>query len=175
MNLNRVTYRARQFWANLSAAPATEDLEQARSILTTEQYELFQQLQPAEQTHAFQVYQKLINQGITETQLLQAALLHDVGKARAPLASWERVAIVLARAAFPQKVLDWGQGKAAGWRRPFAVAVQHPQWGAEMALSAGTEPLTVELIRRHQEPLNGEPQTESDQLLQILQAADDAS
>ena len=41
--------------------------------------------------------------------------------------------------------------------------------------AVGADPLMVDLIRRHQDKLTGEPQTEADRLLRDLQAADDAN
>ncbi len=58
-----------------------------------------------------------------------------------------------------------------GWRRPFVVHARHPEVGSRWAQEAGCTPLTVALIRRHQDGLTGR-QTEEDQLLAALQAAD---
>lgn len=175
MMLDQVLYRTRQFWLALTAAPAPETLEQARLLLTEEQFALFQALPPGEQAHGLEVYRQLKDGGEAHPDLLRAALLHDIGKGRAPLRVWERVAIVLARAAFPEKAQEWGRGPAAGWRRPFVVAEQHPQWGAEMVAQTGASPLTVALIRRHQEPYNSRLASMEEQLLGRLQAADDHS
>jgi hypothetical protein len=61
-----------------------------------------------------------------------------------------------------------------GWRRPFVVHARHPQVGARWAREAGCSPLTVALIRRHQDQLMGcSPlSVEEDRLLAALQAAD---
>ncbi|MFN2197880.1 MAG: HD domain-containing protein [Anaerolineales bacterium] len=173
--LDRILYRTRQFWFALTAAPAHDNLEQARLLLTEEQFALFQALPPGEQAHGLEVYRQLQASGETHPDLLRAALLHDIGKGQAPLRVWERIAIVLARAAFPEKVREWGRGPAAGWRRPFVVAEQHPQWGAELAAQTGASPLTVALIRRHQEPFTSQPASMEEQLLGQLQTADDHS
>jgi hypothetical protein len=65
----------------------------------------------------------------------------------------------------PAKVLP------EGWRRPFVVHAWHPEVGARWAQEAGCSALTVALIRRHQDQISN-CQTEEDQLLAILQAAD---
>jgi len=167
-------YRIRQFWLAWRAEPLTEEeLAPARSILTAEQMKLFRQLQPSEQIHALNVLQTIQAQGETVPDLQVAALLHDIGKARAPLKIWERVVIVLGKELFPNRIQSWGEGQPQGWKRPFVIAEQHPTWGAEMATQAGTPPLAVSLIERHQssEPVSPSSQKE-DQLLHILQAAD---
>ena len=154
----RLAYRVRQFWHAIFARPTPEDLSLARSVLTAPQMLLFEQLQPSEQVHSIRICQQLVAQGDTQPDLLVAALLHDVGKSRYPLQPWDRALIVLAGAAFPAKSRIWGQGPPRGWQRAFVVAQQHPAWGAEMAAGAGASPLTVSIIRRHQDsipPPNG--------------------
>ncbi len=93
----------------------------------------------------------MIAAGHTDPDLLAAALLHDVGKIRTHFFLPEKVLVVLVKAGAPRLYRRWGSGPAGGWRRPFAVSVQHPAWGAEMVAAAGGSPLTVELIRRHAE------------------------
>jgi hypothetical protein len=175
MNLNRISYRSRQFWHALTAIPAAEDLIQIRQILAPGEFALFKMLQPAEQVHALNVFQILVRSGVNSPDLLKSALLHDVGKTRIHLHLWERILIVLARKFIPRAVQRWGQGEARGWRRPFVVAEQHANWGAEMSVRAGSPPLTVVLIRRHQDSPPDPPISIEDQLLLQLQAADDAS
>jgi putative nucleotidyltransferase with HDIG domain len=174
MMFSQVLYRARQFWLAWGAGPLNEDeLAPARSNLTTEQMNLFRRLQPSEQIHALRVLNTIQAQGEKDPDLQVAALLHDIGKAHAPLKLWERVVIVLGKEFFPQRIKSWGEGQLRGWKRPFVVSEQHPSWGAEMASDVGTSPLAVSLIRRHQslEPLSPETRQE-DLLLGILQAAD---
>lgn len=148
----RIAYRARQFWHALFAKPKPEELALARAALPVSLMELFDQLQPGEQAHSLKIYRQLVEQGETQPDLLVAALLHDVGKSRYKLHIWDRVLIVLARAAFPQQVKTWGRGNPTGWQRAFVIAEQHPTWGAQMAAQAGASPLTVSIIRRHQDP-----------------------
>jgi hypothetical protein len=68
-----------------------------------------------------------------------------------PLRLWERVVIVLGRAYFPEQAKIWGNSEPRGWKRPFVVAEKHAAWGAELAAQAGATPLTVAIIKRHQE------------------------
>jgi len=183
----RALYRLRQFWGVLFASPAQSDLELARRILSEKQMELFSRMRTGEQAHSLEVFKKICNLGSQETatadlppdafrQLLVAALLHDVGKSRFPLYAWERGLVVIARALWSEKARAWGQGRPpGGWRRPFIIAEQHPEWGAELAAGAGASPLAVNLIRRHQNPLPSSPVSLEDRLLQILQSVDSDS
>lgn len=171
----RIAYRVRQFWLALMAAPRPEDLERARERLSPQLMALFLQMQPGEQAHSLDVYARLLSRQQTDTDLLTAALLHDVGKSRYPLHVWDRAAIVLARKLFREQAQRWGQAAPRGWRRPFVVAEQHPAWGAEMASQAGASALTVRLIRRHQDPVMPGGGNGEEALLYQLQCDDDAS
>ena len=179
MNASRFLYRSRQFWQSLSAGPSRGDLERVSSVLTDPQLELFQGMQASEQTHSIQVFNELRNQGEKNPDLLAAALLHDVGKTRAPLRIWERVMIVIVGAVCENCLHKWGRDKnkhpesGLGWRRAFIVAEQHPAWGADLAAKCGTSPMAVSLIARHQERVKPGASTEEDILLQKLQAVDD--
>jgi len=97
------------------------------------------------------------------------ALLHDGVRFSLP----EKVLVVLVKAFAPGRYRAWSSSPATGWRLPFAVSAQHPDWGAEMAERAGASPLTVALIRRHAGPPPDPPRDETERLLLALQAFDD--
>jgi hypothetical protein len=182
MNAARFLYRTRQFWQALRSPPSAVDSELIQSILTAPQLALFQGMQASERTHSLRVLQALLEQGETQGDLLVAALLHDVGKSRAPLRLWERIAIVLVKAVCPYCVKRWGEGSAGdwrrNWRRTFVISARHPDWGAEMAAEAGASILTQALIRRHQEglpPPGDGPASLEDRLLARLVEVDDES
>ena len=181
MNTSRLLYRTRQFWQAISTRSSQVDLELISSILTPSQISLFNQMQASEQAHSLRVFRKLTSQEEQNTDLLVAALLHDVGKIRAPLRLWERVLIVLVRVICPGCIHKWGSAPSEGslsWRQTFVVAEQHPQWGAELAAQCGTSALAVELISRHQEQLTSSQVSGSsmeDSLLRKLQAVDNNS
>ncbi len=81
--------------------------------------------------------------------------------------------IVLLKAIFPKQAERLGGLEPTGWRRPLAVARQHPAWGAAMVAQSGGSDLLVELIRRHQDILPEHPATEADRLLTLLKKYDD--
>ncbi|MBN1669290.1 MAG: HD domain-containing protein [Anaerolineales bacterium] len=153
-------------------APSETELARLGLLLSPAQLELFRRLQPAEQVHALRVFQAIQTESEAPVDLLRAALLHDVGKSRVPLQIWERVLIVLLRRFVPQRARAWGQGVPAGWRRALVVAEQHPAWGAELAAQVGCSQLTVELIRRHQQPTPTGLSPAQARLLARLQVAD---
>jgi len=176
-----VLYRVRQFRRTLFAKTDPVELERALSWLSPAQAALFLQLQPGEKDHAVVMVRKLTEQASTRPDLLVAALLHDVGKLRYRLNPLERALVVLVRALSPSVVRDWGRlppggwEATPGWRKPFVLAEQHAQWGAEMARGVGVSSLTETLIREHQHArVEGAGKTENE-LLHRLWIADNDS
>jgi hypothetical protein len=185
-----VRYRVEQFLQALPAGVPEAEVEQAMHILPPKARGLFRRQAIQDQRHALAVYHTLRQAGHKNPQLLAAALLHDAGKAAARLPAWQRAVIVLLDRFTPQLLAWLSQGEPKGralslpkgpalslpkgWRRPFIVHAQHPQAGARWAEEAGCSPLTVALIRRHQDQSTGcSPlAVEEDQLLAALRAAD---
>lgn len=147
----RMSYRIQQFFNVFTKHPVEAGLTQVRSFLSPDLMTLFEGMHPSEQAHSIEIFHQLQADSETNTDLLVAALLHDVGKSRHPLNVWERTAIVIGKAFFPKKALQWGKGSPVGWKRPFVVANYHAAWGAEMAAKAGASQLAVNIIKRHQD------------------------
>jgi hypothetical protein len=182
MNTSRLLYRSRQFWQAITTRSSRDDMDLVSSILSPPQVELFHLMQKSEQVHSLRILKELRYRGDEHLDLLTAALLHDVGKVKAPLRLWERVLIVIVKALCPDCVKKWGSAPIEdsltefGWKRAFVVAEQHPAWGADLASQCDTSPIAVSLIARHQEqlpPVGIIAGTEEDCLLRKLQAVDD--
>ena len=184
--LHPARYRVHQFflavraylpvWAGGFQSGLTHsDASLVKQALTTPaQQQLFNRMPPNDQRHALAVARILQQAGHTDSALMQAALLHDVGKSLGqPL--FYRVLIVLFEAFWPA-ALTWlsrdttrtlAMSKIGWWRRPFVIHAHHPALGATWAKSAGCEAEAVRLIAGHEEKAN--PQ---DKLLLALQWAD---
>lgn len=172
----RAAYRLRQFWLAVAGRPTQIQLEKAARVLTPVQFSLFRQLQLSEQAHALDVLERVQAAGHTQPELMQAALLHDVGKAQHGLRIWERVWIVIGGRLFPQLKTVWAEGQLRGLQRAFVIAVQHPAWGAEMTRAVDTDPRVVKLIALHQvKPIDLSLDENMKLMLRVLQAADDES
>jgi hypothetical protein len=169
-----IRYRLTQFWWNVTAQPLPEPAcLEITAVLNQSELDLFARFEESDQWHAYRVYRTLGDAGHSEPNLLAAALLHDVGKTRESLSPWDRALAVIVEALMPRQLDKWGQGEARGWKRPFVVGAQHARWGAEMTEVAGSAPEMVNLILRHQDDLRSGPVTVEDELLLLLQRADD--
>jgi hypothetical protein len=169
----RLAYRASQFWNAIPGSRKRVETKRLLPYLKPAQIVLFQRMKPFEQVHAYRMLVRLKDSGHRDPNLLAAALLHDVGKILSPLSLLDRVVIVLGQRLFPRCARRWSEGTLNRFRRPFIVAAHHPDWGADLAMRAEVSSLTVELIRRHQQPIPSNPDADRDRLLAVLQAADD--
>lgn len=177
----RILYRVRQFWRMAYVKNDPGELELVQKVLSPKQMELFIQLQPGEKNHASMMFHTLVEQNVTQPDLLVAALLHDVGKLRYRLNLLQRAMVVLARAATPRKARQWGSlgtkewDGSHDWRMPFIVAEQHAEWGANLAHEAGVSSLTETLIREHHHPNVQGVGDEECNLLYMLRVVDNDS
>jgi putative nucleotidyltransferase with HDIG domain len=169
--MNQVRHRIGQFFLYLSARLTPEDDALVASILPPALRPLFGQMSAGEQLHSLKVMRWLREHGHVQPALLQAALLHDVGKSLAPINLVERVEAVLVRCLLPSAYARWAEAPPRGWRKPFVTAVNHPEWGADLAAKAGASAQVVNLIRQHQN-LKKTPVTDDDRLLDLLQQAE---
>ncbi len=179
--IKTIPYRVGQFIQALTARVPEDEMEQVIQMLTPEARAFFRCQAAQDQHHALAVCDTLRQTGYTDPSLLTAALLHDVGKTVARLPTWMRSIIVLLEWFAPRLLARLGredlperiQRLPGRWRHAFIVHIHHPEIGACCAQEAGCSPLTVALIRRHQEKLPQDaPRSKENQLLAALQAAD---
>lgn len=172
-----VRYRVGQFLQAVAASRSISEERVARAtgILTPEARALFARQAAQDQHHALAVYDTLRRSGHTNAHLLAAALLHDVGKAAAQLSAWQRGSLVLAERFAPRSLERLLRQGTSPWQRLLVDYARHAAIGARWAEEAGCSPLTVALIRRHEDSLASEDdgrRMEEDRLLAALQAAD---
>jgi putative nucleotidyltransferase with HDIG domain len=125
-----------------------------------------------DQHHCLAVAGSLREAGYTDPSVLQAGLLHDVGKTLGPVRIWHRVLAVLVKAVIPS-MWEKVEGEPGTWLYPFHVHRHHAPLGAELAAEAGCAPEVVCLVAHHEDQ-RGESQAADsmDTLLAALQAAD---
>jgi hypothetical protein len=167
-----MSYRAGQLLHLLTAKRKREHRRFVYEILDPSMATLFFRMSDPDQSHSVRVFQTLVDQGDEDEDLLMAALLHDVGKSLHPLRAWERSLVVVTNRILPNQVLKWGQDEPYGWRKPFVVALQHPEWGAALIQQEGGSETLVTLIRYHQEYAPPNIGKDVQELLERLQTAD---
>lgn len=172
-----VAGRLRQGFRAVFAFSQPVDLDLAAQYLSPELLALFGRMQRGEQLHSLRVLRDVLAQeSNTPHDLALAALLHDVGKSRYPLAVWQKTLTVLVRAGLPGLFKKWSKGDAVNfWLRPFVVHVQHPLWSAELIAAEGTSERAVWLVEHHADSLNLWVNHPNRDLLRRLQVADDAN
>lgn len=120
--------------------------------LTPEQALLVRALPTFDQVHLCRVYERLLAAGECDSELLTAALLHDVGKAESgrTVALLHRVLYVMLRRWSPNLLRWLAREPASAWRSGFALAVHHPKRGAAKAAAVGCSPRVCWLIAEHE-------------------------
>ncbi len=135
--------------------------------------ELWHRLGPADQRHLLAVARRVEQSlGAEATRpVLAAALLHDVGKLASHLSTFGRVVATLSiRAAGEETATAWTATQ--GFTRRVGLYAQHEERGADMLALAGSDPLTVTLVREHS--FAAEDRTTRSHVADALRAADDA-
>jgi hypothetical protein len=168
----RLFYRFRQFFGGVFARVSDAERREVNAVLNPSACAWFHALPRDLQWHGLQVMHDLKAAGVDRSDVLAAALLHDAGKAEGPNGPLVRTFIVLAVRLAPnwaarRKAIDYHS--ARGIDRVLAIAYQHPEIAAQKAAACGCDPITIDLIRHHQDYQRGN----DDALLQLFQRVDD--
>jgi hypothetical protein len=160
--LARALYRSRQVWHALRPKIDNAELASACALLNQGEARIFFSMQRRDQRHALEVYGRLRAGGVSDRDVLTAALLHDCGKGAVPI--WMRVLFVLRPRLLDRLACEDGRGlRGAAWRLRHHEAI-----GARKVLAAGSSETTMRLVE-------GRPLPEEQELADALMAADDAS
>jgi hypothetical protein len=170
----RVTYRLKQGWRHLWITPDAIDLQIVAEVLPKTAFPLFKRLSRGDQAHACCVLAELRRSGTCSNDLAQAALLHDVGKARAGLSLPYRTLIVILRWLAPDTLHRLSESETQAWRRPLYIQREHAAIGARLCAAACCSPRVVQLVASHDLPSGQGVVMIEDVELAALCAADNA-
>jgi putative nucleotidyltransferase with HDIG domain len=140
-------YRVQQFVWAISGPNAAPDLGELSNLLTEEQTRLFRTLAVVDQRHCLAVARALAQRSETDAGLLQAALMHDIGKSLAHIAVWERVAYVLLSRVSARLVCRIASARRGDVGHGLYLLAHHAELGAQVAAQAGFSEDVVALVR----------------------------
>ncbi len=143
-------YRLGQGLRRLRARVRPPDGAEAQRALPGQAWALFQRMSPGDRDHCLRVYRLLRTEGVVDDAVLQAALLHDVGKAEARLTLAHRTVIVLLGRLWPAWLERLAAPGQAAWRRAFWVDQHHGELGAQRCAQAGCPAAVASLVRHHE-------------------------
>ena len=145
--LASVRYRVGQVLRGFRPALHAHEADEVRRLLSDGELQLFLPLDARDRRQAVDVMRWLLQRTEPSTDLLAAALLHDVGKRGIRLR--DRVAFVLLEAVSPRLVDRLGAERDARWRRALWTLRHHARLGADLLAGAGTRPRVVALVADH--------------------------
>ncbi|MBI2763489.1 MAG: hypothetical protein HYX54_07055 [Chloroflexi bacterium] len=151
MKLGRLAWwsgKVRRFRSYLAARVTDAERGHLSEWLTPAQLVVFDRMQVADRRHGLDVVAALRAEGIGETDVLMAGLLHDAGKGSTGVLA--RIVHSLGQAygtSIPRLV-----GHLPGMADALSRLAEHPELSARLAEAAGCSARTVELIRWQEDP-----------------------
>jgi putative nucleotidyltransferase with HDIG domain len=157
--------RIRQF-REAGVLPCDADFDLGRTWLAPSLFELFAAQHPRDVVHSANTARWLLDRGHDDTELIAAALLHDIGKGQQrPM---DRSIYVLANHAHVVRALA-ARSSRFELRRAVERTLTHSETGAARLTEAGAPQRVIDLTARHHGPAG------EDRVLALLQQADAAS
>jgi hypothetical protein len=166
---SQIQYRILQGIRHLTSKPNHNVDESLKALLADAQWRLVERLAPADRVHLFNVHRELVRMGMTDQDLLTAAVLHDIGKAddRGRVTVVHRVIKVLLEAIDPDWLTRVARSDDSWLRHGLYLALNHPRLGATLARQTGASDRTCWFIEHH-----ADDTISGDDELRVLQLVD---
>jgi hypothetical protein len=141
----------KRFFGSLRpGGPSARDVQWVQSVLSAGELSLWQRMPGPDRRHSAQVA-RAVQRALPDdapTEVLAAALLHDVGKIHSGLRTFGRVVATLTiKTAGRDEVASWVHVR--GLHRRIALYQNHPAIGGDDLELAGSHPLTTAWTREH--------------------------
>jgi putative nucleotidyltransferase with HDIG domain len=159
--------RIKQVLAALTAAITPQDRQFVDSYLNSETQKLFWRMNLPDQRHVLNVAYTALQLAESYpkaniTLLMKCALLHDVGKTKGDVSTFDKIITVIGHYLFPNKTKKWsklGRGsKLSNLRHAFYIYYYHANRSAAMLQEVGESKQLVEIIVKHHEtPADSDP------------------
>ena len=145
----RPRHLARRFLGSLRpGGPSSTEEAWATGYLLAGEADLWRSMSGADRRHAVAVARRVDRVlGSPERPVLAAALLHDVGKVRSGLGTPGRVVATVVGAVAADRTARWATSD--GFRGRIGRYLRHPQEGAALLETAGSDPFTVAWATEH--------------------------
>ena len=153
-----VLKRVKQVWGALRARVRPADALFISEHLNPVEQELFFGMGMPDQYHSLCVAHDAIRlmagHGDVDRRLLvRCALLHDVGRRRGDVSTWDKIFTVLFHKVAPGQARAWGRegrgNRLDNLRHAVHVYFNHPQRGATILQTAGSEQSLIDVIAFH--------------------------
>ncbi|MDI6619137.1 MAG: HDIG domain-containing protein [Clostridiales bacterium] len=139
-------YRIKQFFRGIFVCVPPESGILIKRYLNKKEYDLFMKLPPYERAHALNTAFTVQGFGDIDNKeiIVKAALLHDIGKVGSGIGIFGKSILVLTDKFFP----DFSH-KLSQKIDMFKIYYKHPEIGAKLLESIGTDKKVILLVENH--------------------------
>lgn len=152
--------RIKQVVAALTAKITDDDRVFVSRYLTKAEQVLFFGMNLPDQRHVLNVAYTALQlarqqQNVDINLLAKCALLHDVGKVKGDVSTYDKIMTVIGHTLFPKQAKKWGRmgrgTRLENIRHAFYIYYHHARRSAEMLKEIGTPSQVTEIIAKHHE------------------------
>ena len=170
--------RIYQVWAALRAKVSEADEQFVGQYLNYNEQKAFWGMGIPDQYHSLRVARDALSfsekvAGIDRGLLVRCALLHDVGRRKGDVSTFDKIFTVLLHKLVSTYSKTWGRegrgGKIDNLRHAVFVYYHHPERSAAILQELGSDQKLIEIVAAHHRPVNTNDRTE----LKILKEADE--